>query len=263
MLFAASKLLWYVACPSVLLLLCILAGLAIRRLRRLAAFGAVAYALILALPVEQLVLRPLEDRFPRPPPPASVDGILVLGGAEDEVLTADRGIPSLTAAAERMTEAVALARRFPSARLVFSGGSGRLIPQQATESDAARLLFTALGVDPARVSYEAGSRNTWENAVLTQREIRPATGQVWLLVTSAAHMPRAVGVFRRIGWPVIPWPVGYKTARAPRSWLAATFPERLERVDGGVHEWAGLIIYRLLDRTDALLPGPASTKESE
>jgi len=261
-LFIAGKLVWLLARPSVLLLLCVIIGLAVRRLRPLAEFGAAAYAVILIVPVEQVVLRPLEDRFPRPAPPSRVDGILVLGGAVDEVVTADRGIPSLNDAAERMTEAVALSQRYPSARIVFSGGSGRLIPERATESDAARLLFIELGVDSTRMTFEAGSGNTWENAVLTQQAVHPAPGSVWLLVTSAAHMPRAVGVFRRLGWPVVAWPVGYKTARAPSAWFDATLPERLGRIDWGVHEWVGLIMYRLLDRTDALFPGPAQPKES-
>jgi uncharacterized SAM-binding protein YcdF (DUF218 family) len=245
------------------LLLCVVIGLAVRRLRPLAEFGAAAYAVILLVPVEQVVLRPLEDRFPRPAPPSRVDGILVLGGAVDEVLTADRRIPSLNEAAERMTEAVALSLRYPGARIVFSGGSGRLISGQMTESDAAKLLLIELGVDSTRLTFEAGSRNTWENAGLTEQAVRPVAGSVWLLVTSASHMPRAVGVFRHLGWPVVPWPVGYKTAREPRAWFEASLPERLERIDWGVHEWVGLIIYRVLGRTDALFPGPAEPKESE
>ena len=247
--------------PSALLLLCVIIGLAIRRLRRLAMFGAAAYALILILPIEQVVLRPLEDRFPRPLPPAHVDGILVLGGAVDEVITADRGIPSLNEAAERMTETVALSRHYPSARVVFSGGSGRVIRGSETESAAARLLFTELGIDPTRITFESGSRNTWENALLTQGEVHPKPSEVWLLVTSASHMPRAVGVFRRIGWSVVPWPVGYKTGRTPVAWFGASLPDRLNRLDWGVHEWVGLIIYRLMDRTSALFPAP--TKEIE
>ena len=247
--------------PSALLLLCVIIGLAIRRLRPLAIFGAAAYAVILILPVEQAVLLPLEDRFPRPPPPSHVDGILVLGGAVDEVITADRGIPSLNEAAERMTEAVALSRQNPGARVVFSGGSGRLIRGSETESDAARLLFTELGVDPTRITFESGSRNTWENALLTQGEVHPKPSEIWLLVTSASHMPRAVGIFRRIGWSVVPWPVGYKTGHTPIAWLGESLPDRLNRLDWGVHEWVGLIIYRLMDRTSALFPAP--TKEIE
>jgi uncharacterized SAM-binding protein YcdF (DUF218 family) len=259
MLFILSKLAWAVLRPSVLFLLAILIGVWLRgRLRRLLlTLGVTFYVVVLLLPVDQVVLRPLEDRFARPgPPPAQVDGILVLGGAVDEALTQDRGIPSLNQHAERMTEAVALARRYPHARVVFTGGSGRFAAPGTSEADVARMLFTELGLDPARVTYENASRNTWENAVLTRAAVAPAPGETWLLVTSAFHMPRSVGIFRRIGWAVTPWPVGYKTGRSTRTWYDATLTDRLEHVDFGVHEWVGLIAYRLLNRTDALFPSP-------
>ena len=123
----------------------------------------------------------------------------MLGGAVDQNLTEARGIPALNGAAERMTEFVVLARRYPEAKLVFTGGQGSLVHGGTTEADVARRLFDALGVPEARVTYEDEARNTWENALLTRRLVEPKPGETWLLVTSASHMPRSVGAFRQAG----------------------------------------------------------------
>jgi uncharacterized SAM-binding protein YcdF (DUF218 family) len=229
--------------PSMLLLLCALAGLALRR-PALAWLGVAGLLAVVLLPLGELLLRPLEDRYPRPPPPARVDGVVVLGGALEQDIFADRGIPSLNGAAERMTELAALAQRYPHARLVFTGGSGHLLPEAATEADDARALFTALGVPPARMTYESASRTTWENAVFTRRLAAPKPGETWLLVTSAMHMPRALGTFRAAGWDPLPWPVAYKTLHQGFRWEEEP-GERIGLFDAAAHEWLGLLAYRL------------------
>lgn len=254
MIFALSKLVWLLR-PSIAILVVAFAGLALRR-RRLTLLALLTYAAIAVTPLGMIALRPLEDRFPPPDPLAAVTGIVVLGGAVETDLSEAHGRAALNWSAERMTEAVALARRYPDARVVFTGGSGALLPGAMSEADAARLLFDALGIDPARVTYEDRSRNTVENAVFTRDLVHPAPSETWLLVTSAMHMPRSVGIFRRIGWPVVAWPVGYKTLHGWRSWRGGVFPDRLEMLDAAMHEYAGLLAYRALGRTDALFPAP-------
>lgn len=260
--FIASKLLWFVLRPATFALLLALAGLVLvwrgRRAGRwplLAGLGF--YVAMLATPLPPLVLLPLEDRFARPAePPARVDGIIVLGGAVDQNITAARDIPSLNGAAERMTELVVLARRYPGAKLVFTGGQGSLVHGSLNEADVARALWTAMGVDPARVIYEDQARNTYENAVLTKALVKPRPGEVWLLVTSASHMPRSVGIFRHVGWPVVPWPVNYRTGHGFAALYDAPFVERIGQFEVGLREWIGLLAYRLMGRTDTLFPAP-------
>lgn len=260
-IFVLSKVIWAVARPSVLLVLLAAAGLGLgwagrRRAGRallLAGVGGLVTALL--LPVDRWALRPLEQRFPRIAAPDRVDGIVVLGGAVETMLSEDRGLPSLNAAAERMTEFVALARRYPQARLAFTGGSGLLIGT-GPEAGPAQALFASLGLPPERVIFESRSRTTWDNAVFSYDLLHPAAGETWLLVTSASHMPRAMAVFRRAGWHVLAWPVGYKTLHNG-PWLPETgYAERLELLDWAAHEWVGLIAYRLLGRSDALFPAP-------
>lgn len=212
--------------------------------------------LIAVLPIGAWMLAPLENRFPPVRTlPANVTGIIVLGGAVDTDLSAARGMPSLNGDAERMTSLVYLARQYPNARLAFTGGNGALIHGSNTEADVARTLFTELGVNQSRIVYEDRSRNTYENVVLLKALVQPQPGQLWLLVTSAWHMPRAVGLFRQAGWSVLPYPVGYKTASLLVD-LHDGFPGRLGKVDAATHEWAGLLAYFLLGRTSAFFPAP-------
>jgi uncharacterized SAM-binding protein YcdF (DUF218 family) len=262
-LFLASKLLWFALRPNTLALLVACAGLVLvwrgawRHGRWWVAAGLAYYLFVLVTPASQFLALPLETRFARPDPaPARVDGVVVLGGAVDQVLTEAHGIPALNGAAERMTEMLALARRWPEARLVFTGGQGTFIQGGLSEADVARRLWTAMGLPAERVTFEDRSRNTHENAVFTHALVRPRPGETWLLVTSAQHMPRAMGVFRAAGWQPLAWPVNFTTGPTPRLWYDAPFPSRLNQFEGALREWLGLAAYRLLGRTEALLPAP-------
>jgi uncharacterized SAM-binding protein YcdF (DUF218 family) len=260
--YVLSKLLWFVLRPGTFALLLSLLGLAVlwrgRRWGRwplLAGLGF--FVMVLATPVGPMMLIPLEERFARPAtPPAHVDGVIVLGGAVDQTLTEARGIPALNGAAERMTEAVVLARQYPNARIVFTGGQGSLVHGAQTEADVARALWSSMGLPEARVTYEDQSRNTHQNAVLSKALVQPTAHETWLLVTSASHMPRSVGVFRRAGWNVVPWPVNYRTGRSFAALYDAPFPERIGQFEGALREWMGLAAYWLMDRTDAPFPAP-------
>jgi uncharacterized SAM-binding protein YcdF (DUF218 family) len=260
MMFLLAKLIGELVCPSVMLLLLCCLGFALaqkvdaRLGRTLLALGLTGYLAILVLPVDAWALLPFEDRFWRPTEPVHVDGIIVPSGAVDSELTRDRGIPTLNANAERMTEMVALARRHPEARLVFSGSNGALFPGNSKETDGARQLFSELGLDPNRIAFEENSRNTYENAVESKGLVQPSKESCWLLITSARHEPRAIGTFRRVGWRLLAWPVAYRSGRSLRAWMMPSMSERLENLDAAAHEWVGLLAYRLLDRISALLP---------
>ncbi len=260
-LFALSKILWFPARPGHFALIVGFVGLFMlwrgRRSGRWLVLASLGFFLMLVVtPVNQWMLLPLEDRFPRPADaPAHVDGIIVLGGAVEQNITQARGIPSLNGAAERMTEGVILANRYPNARIVFTGGQGSFVHGQVTEADVARQLWTAMGIPASRVIYEDEARNTHENAVNTFRLVQPKPGETWLLVTSASHMPRSMGVFRQAGWKdIVPWPVNYRTGHSWAVWYDAPFPERLGQFEWAFREWLGLIAYRLMGRTESVLP---------
>lgn len=253
MSFVLSKILWILLQPSNLLLLAL--ALAVLAGWRRLALGLVAVlALVVVLPVGLWLVAPLEARYPQPSAmPDEVSGIIVLGGAQDPVITAHHGRLAVNDAAERLIEGLALAYRYPEARLVFSGGTAALFPAETIERDVNEIFVALMALDRDRVVYEDRSRNTWENALFTRELVTPEPGETWLLVTSAAHMPRSMGIFERIGWTVLPWPVDYRAAGRPITHFDAGM--RLVELDRAMREWLGLLAYRLMDRTDRLLPG--------
>lgn len=264
MFFVASKLFWLVVDPINFILILGLLGLGLsfgktaRVGRGLAAVAIVLIAVAGFSPLGALLLRPLEDRFP--PPPADMPaptGIIVLGGATDAGLTLARGVPTLLPAAARLTTGVALARRFPKARLVFTGGAASLSGKGVSEAPAVRDLWLSLGVPAAQMTFEEKSRNTWENAIFTRALVKPKPDETWLLVTSAWHMPRSMGIFRKAGFKVTAYPVDYETYGNGRDWqLPRLSLEEMMRLDNAMHEWIGLSAYRLTGRTDAWFPAP-------
>ncbi|MFQ5773139.1 MAG: YdcF family protein [Kiloniellaceae bacterium] len=266
MLFVLSKVFWTVFNPGTLLVVFTVCGaLALlapwRRVRgagrAVLALALLAMLAIAILPLGTWLLAPLEDRFPSPDRlPAQVDGIIVLGGALDLRRSAARNAAELNEHADRMTAFAALARRYPDARLVFAGGSGLLTDQEHRESDFALGLLAALGIGPQRLAFERESRNTHENALYSKEMVRPQAGEAWLLVTSAFHMPRAVGAFRRVGWDVTPYPVDFLTGGRAEADLGFEFTRSLALVTLGLHEWIGLIVYRVLGWSDRVFPAP-------
>ena len=219
--------------------------------------GAITGLLVIAvLPLGSWLTTPLENRFQAPPDLQQVDGIIVLGGATQAYLTKIRGQSSLNANAERLTGFVNLARRYPDARLVFTGGSSALKGDTISEADIAEQIFQGLGLDTSRIHFERNARNTWENAQKTYPVIKPSADQTWLLVTSARHMPRAVGVFRKTGWSVTAWPVDYRTSGETAFGLRFNLKAGLAGLSEGIREWVALMVYVFMDRTDNLFPAP-------
>ncbi len=262
-MFAVSKVFWLIADPGNLLLAALVLGAVLgwtrwrRAGRRLvAAVAAVALA-IAVLPVDDWLTMPLENRFPPPASlPAEITGIIVLGGSIQPTITHWRGQPSLNGHAERLTEFVALARRYPDAKLIFTGGSGSLGFPDLKETVGARELLARLGLPAERIIFEAESRNTHENAVYSRAIAAPRPDQRWILITSAFHMPRSVGCFRAVGWHVIPFPVDYMTTGRVSLVPSVNLIGGLGGVQLALHEWIGMIAYRILGHTDAAFPGP-------
>ena len=227
--------------------------------RRLVSVSALALFLMAFGPIGALLAVPLETRFPAPPidMPAP-DGVIILGGAIDEKLSETLGRPVLIdAAAERLTAAVALKRRYPEMRIIFTGGTSALTGSTYREADGVKRFWGEMGLNITEISFEDRSRNTYENAVFTRALATPGKDERWLLVTSAMHMPRAIGVFRKAGFSTIAYPVDYRTTGKIALFSAPRFSTRaLSTVQFAAHEWLGLVIYWLTGKTTALLPEP-------
>ncbi len=227
MFFYLAKGLWFLLQPSTLIALLIGYGAILiwtgwaRWGRRFVTIGAVLLLLAGLSPLGNALILPLEDRFPRadldaPPPPT---GFIVLGGAEDRLVGTARQVPALNEAAERLVEAAILARRFPEAKIAFSGGDAGILYKTSSEAEGAESLLTALGVPEDRLILEDESRDTYENAQFLKDKLTRdgdlGPGKRWLLITSAYHMPRAMGAFRQAGFEIEAWPVDYRTGEQP------------------------------------------------
>jgi uncharacterized SAM-binding protein YcdF (DUF218 family) len=263
--FAVSKTIGYLLLPSNFLIGLGLTGAILlqtrfaRAGRRLMVTSLVLLAICGYSPLANFLLYPLESRFPKwDGSSGEPDGIIVLGGPLDADLSAAHGVPVISGAADRLIGAATLAQRYPKARIVYTGGSPNLLHNDAKEADYATALFQGLGIAKSRLTMERQSRNTKENAEFSKQLAMPKPGERWLLVTSAYHMPRSIGLFRKAGFPVeaypVDWKVGTREDLFTKYYLVAN--GGLYLVDIAAREWLGLVAYRISGGTDALLPAP-------
>ena len=259
-----SKLFWTLASPEKVVLILLFAGTVFIWTKRqklgrgLISIATLTLLVFTLLPINIFLMKPLEERFPVPTQlPENLSGIIVLAGPEKPMVTWARGQPSFAEGAERLTTFVALARRYPQARLIYAGGSGALTQHGHGTTETARMLFKQLGLNSDRVLFDTKARNTFENAVNSFNLIGQQAEGDWVLITSAFHIPRSVGIFRKVGWNVIAYPVDYQTSgKLNYDWNIGSLYNFLE-FSRGLHEWLGLIVYRVTGKTSALFPKPA------
>jgi uncharacterized SAM-binding protein YcdF (DUF218 family) len=246
--------------PSNLLALLAVLGFVLLTLRLrvgtiIAAFGLATIAIAALSPLGNMLLTPLEQRFPDGQyPTQNINGIIVLGGSYDTESHSYLSTIVLGEDTEPLAVMVDLARRYPKAKIIFSGGS-----PQDTENEAkiVKRYFISFGIAPDRILTEGQSQTTAENARFTADLLHPAPPSRWLLVTSGYHMPRAVGAFRKAGFDVIAFPAGLRTHGWRDMWRPeSTATDNLRRVDIGVHEWVGLLHYKLKGYSSEWFPGP-------
>ncbi len=252
MYFTLSKTLGFLSVPTNVIACMALLGLVLILLRRpfgkIVAGAALAALVVAALsPLGNMLLTPLEQWFPGMIfPNQQIDGIIILGGSYDTQMQGYINTIVLEEDIQPMAVVADLSRRYPQARIVFSGGTDPPT-RGASEAAIAKQFFVSCGITPDRISIEERSRNTKENAQFTAQLIHATPQSQWLLVTLAYHMPRAMGAFQSAGFNVIAFPVGWRTHGWRDFWWPATSAtENLRRVDVAAHEWIGLLTYRLL-----------------
>jgi uncharacterized SAM-binding protein YcdF (DUF218 family) len=244
-LYYVSKCFWLIVQPVHLwfLLLAVGIGFVVARRRRIAfgvlAFDALLLLIVATLPVGSWLIAPLENRFP---PlrnmPAHVDGVIMLGGNENVAFTD-------------------LARLYPMAKLVFAGGEPSPLNAVLDPASPPRGTPQWMGIDTGRITFESKSRNTFEDVAKAKAIVHPASGETWILVTNAFHMPRSVGLFLAQGWQVVPAPVGYQTGADSDDVVGKINVERnLRLLSVASKEWIGMFANRLLRHSQCFFPGP-------
>jgi uncharacterized SAM-binding protein YcdF (DUF218 family) len=264
MFFIVSKVFWLLVQPvSLVFILGMLGWILVANGRKRAglavsAVGLLFFGLASFTTAGVLLIMPLEDRFPRPKTmPDQISTIIMLGGATAGRVSTARGVVEFNEAGDRLAETLKLAQLYPQAKIVLSGGSGLLVADEETEAVTAQRFLTDLGVGPSRLLLERESRNTHENAALTLAMLGGGAEGNVVLVTSAFHMPRSVGIFRKAGLEVIAWPADYRSAGSETAGIDIVNPVlNLTTTGVAIREWIGLAIYALTGRSSSFLPGP-------
>lgn len=253
MFFYVSKIIWAILSPLNLIFLILMMGVIIGAFskalgRSIMVLGMLMLVTFGIFPVGPNLLAGLEQKYTAPDSlPEDVTGILVLGGSVSTGLSSHRSMPILNDNAERITEAMTLAKQYPQAIILFSGGNGSLQGGKETEAEITELFLNRIGFDTGNVFYEDESRNTYENLKYSKELMLPQPGESWLLVTSAYHMPRALAVAREQGWEnIMPYPVDFRT-RGEAKWMPVKFDVlgNMYHLHVAVREYIGIFAYHM------------------
>jgi len=263
MFFVVSKILWYTLNPFNIIVIILILGWALLSRKPKIGKALLGGALILIFlcglsPISTVLIRTLENRILPRPVPNRIDGIIILAGGVD-MKSSRRGLIELVAESDRIIEGVILAKRHPEAKVIITGGTGSLGQSDALrEADGLAKLARSLGIPRERIIVERNSRNTHEHAVEMAKLLKGKENEKWLLITSAGHMPRSFGCFRKVGLSPIPYPVDYKSEVGIYDALSMSMflptPGNISRFSEALHEWMGLIVYRLMGYTDSVFP---------
>ncbi len=222
--------------------------------RRMLVILSFLIIMIVVMPFGRWTVALLENRFEtRHELTQDTVGIILLGGSFDRPTTLARGVTSYNIAAGRFIAFTELARIYPDKRLLFTGG-GRPMPNTVNEASLAKNVWQNLGFDVERVIFESDSRSTVENATLSYELIQPEKHERWALVTSAAHLPRAVGLFRKAGWNIVPYPVDYHTDGRMEWTINFSMCNGFQAWRVAMREFAGLILNYWTGKSEELLP---------
>ena len=244
--------------PVGLACLLILLALFIRRLKWQKALLVLAF-LVLFLGgnrwISKGLAQSLEWRYLPSPTPLKADAIVILAG---DLRAADypSQMPQLGESGDRVIYAAHLYHQGAAPLVIYSGGSiDWLAATSGTQRDITSLL-KLMGVPATDQLFEFESRNTYESALACRELFREMGIQRVILITSASHMPRSVGVFERQGIEVIPAPTDYSVTQA--NWvqfrdaglgthLIYLFPsaDNLNTTTSVLKEYIGLFVYKL------------------
>ncbi|MAL49863.1 MAG: hypothetical protein CMH18_08925 [Methylophaga sp.] len=262
--FVLSKLAWALLSPFMMLNLFLVFGtlfllFGYRTIALRFLLPALVFSLSLMIfPIGDWLIHPLEARISQPQQlPENIDGIIVLGGGEDIKTTISWQQPQVGQASDRYFGAALLAKKYPDSPIIFTGGSNLLrFDAGATPAELSHQLLTMVGIDEERLIIESQSRNTYENFQRLKTVIPKRNGQ-YLLVTSAYHMPRSVGIAEKQGIKVLPYPVDYRSQTGESRQLDFAVFEQLEKLEPAWREWVGLTAYFITRKTSQWFPeGP-------
>ena len=210
---------------------------------------------IIILPTGKYFFWKLEKSYSIPKNlPNKVDGILILGGGMNEHLTHQYQQINLNNNVDRLTESILLIKKFPDAKVVFSGGIATFKKPKLTGAEVAKMFYERMGVDVDKIIFEDKSRNTYENFIFSKKYIVNNSNEKWLLITSASHMKRAMSIAKKLKLDFLPYPVDFYLEKdfLLDEWYRANYSENIEYFKLASYEYLGLIVYFLSGRSSKI-----------
>lgn len=259
--FIVSKLLWLIISPENLIvfalaLVVLLFILNKDALAKKTLYSSSAVIFFIAIfPIGSWLMYPLETQFPtKPTLPQQVDGIILLGGSFVPSSSEAWNKVQTNSFADRIHDFLALIHQYPNAKAIFTGGSASVLNKHKTEAFFAQKLFERLGIEAGHIQFEDKARNTYENALFSKQLAQPQDGETWIVVSSAFHLPRVIGVFCQQNWAVIPYPADYHSNPKKLFSPSLNLSAHLNSLNYAIHEWIGLMAYYVSGKTTSILP---------
>lgn len=207
--------------------------------------------------ISSILARSLEWRFPAPDLSFAPDAIVILGGGTEPAISPRQSV-EVNAAGDRVFYGAILARQFPKASVIVSGGDIDFLDIAAsTPAQDMVSLLELMGISQVRIILQENSQNTFEDAQLTCKLIDENRFSRVLLVTSAMHMPRSMMMFEKAGCTVFPAPTDYTITEA--AWQHLWHPNveeffinlipaytNLSTLTKSLKEYFGIVYYTLL-----------------
>ncbi len=259
--FISSKILWLIISPENLIVIALFATFILflsKKLRLAKKFFYVTSSTIFIIalfPIGSWLIYPLETQFPAHPNlPEKIDGIILLGGSFNTSSSQAWGKVQTNNFADRIHSFIALKYKYPNAKAIFTGGIASVNSTYPTEAFFAQKLFNDMGLEDEQILYESKARNSYENIIYAKRLALPKQGENWIVVSSAFHLPRTVGIFCQQNWPIIPYPADFHSNPDSMFMPELNLSDNLNLLNYAIHEWIGLIAYHLTGKTTEWLP---------
>tara|TARA_Y100001970_G_C14194031_1_gene837060 strand:- start:419 stop:1198 length:780 start_codon:yes stop_codon:yes gene_type:complete len=259
-MYTLSKFIWFFLNPLNFLIFFLLLAFFLRLLKKnnisniFFIFSLLFFTVVGVFPTGNFLLFKLEKNYPSLlEVPYNLDGILILGGPSSSGLTSNHNQVNFNDGGERLTESTFIIKKYQPKKIIFSGGS---VHQSFENSHAyvAKIFFSQMGIDVAKIDFEYKSRNTFENLVYSFEIANPKKYENWLLITSSFHMTRAINIAEKLGWNFTPYPVDFKVKKKFHSYKPSMhILNNFNAFNLASHEYIGLISYYFLGRTDKIL----------
>ncbi len=211
----------------------------------------IVYIFIIAIfPTGVLMLHSLESKYADLNSElVEIDGILVLSGMENIEMTEEYGQFYLGSSGSRIIESLRLQKKFPNAKLIFSGGSGDHYSKNVT-SLISKQFYNEFSIDPNKIIFESQSKNTYENIINSQKLVNPSGNEKWILLTSAFHMHRSTNTAAKLGWELIPYPVDFKLSKDLIQEIKKfNLLNNIKYFQIASHEMLGILVYKATGRS--------------